>query len=121
MSHVLVGMPWHGFANRCEQQTLAPMQPRIIVPSLHAVQRAYERGITTPMIQDTLRWGKKLHRQGMCFHVMLRRCIPPGLEERYAKRLVNVTVVLAADETIVTVYRNPKAIAHIKRKPKRLL
>jgi hypothetical protein len=97
------------------------MHPQIIVPSLHAVQRAYERGITTPMIQDTLRWGKKLHRQGLRFFVMLRCCIPPGLDERYAKRLVNVTVVLAADETIVTVYRNPKAIAHIKRKPKRLL
>jgi hypothetical protein len=97
------------------------MQPRIIVPSLHAVQRAYERGITTPMIQDTLLWGRKLHRQGMRFHVMLRRCIPPGLDERYAKRLVNVTVVIAMDETIVTVYRNPKALYRIKRKPKRLL
>jgi len=97
------------------------MQPHIFVPSLHAVQRAYERGITEPMIQDTLRWGRKLHRQGMCFHVMLRRCIPPDLEERYAKRLVNVTVVLGADGTIVTVYRNPKALYRITRKSKRLL
>lgn len=62
-----------------------------------------------------------MHRQGLRFYVMLKRCIPADLDERYAKRLVNVTVVIGMDETIVTVYRNPKALYHIKRKSKRLL
>ncbi len=97
------------------------MPDRFILPSLHAISRAYERGITTAMIRDTLTWGRKVHRQGLRFYIMLRRCVPHDLEQGCAKRLVNVTVVLGGDDTIVTVYRNPKALYRIKRKCKRSL
>lgn len=104
-----------------QTSTAFTMHPCRFRPSNHALARAYERGITTDMIRDTLVWGRKLHRQGLRFHVMLRRCVPHGMDERYSRRLVNVTVVVGVDDTIVTVYRNPKALYRIKRKSKRLL
>ena len=76
--------------------------------SRHAARRMAQRNLSVGDVALVLRFGRKEHRTGVKFFF---------LGERELERLVGTTVV-AADECILTVYRNEKALAQIKRKLK---
>jgi len=92
-----------------------------IIPTRHANDRANERGITSDMVRDTVELCAMLHKQGLQFYVMLRKNIPREFDERYAKSLLGIVVMISSDDYIVTVYRSKKAWHKIKRRSKRLL
>ncbi|GBC81432.1 hypothetical protein HRbin10_00544 [bacterium HR10] len=85
--------------------------------SRHAARRMARRGITLRDLDLTLRFGRKIHRTGVTFYFFGRRQIPRGLE-RQLERLVGTTLIVA-DGQLITAYRNKRAIATIKKKPKR--
>ena len=84
--------------------------------SRHAARRMAQRNLSVGDLALVLRFGRKEHRTGVKFFFMGERDVPPG-QERELERLVGTTVV-AADKCILTVYRNEKALARIKRKLK---
>lgn len=83
----------------------------------HAACRLRQRGISHEDVQLVLRLGRRLHRTGVTFYFFGRRQIPRGLE-RALERLVGITLIVAEGH-LVTAYRNKRAIAEIKKKPKR--
>ena len=91
------------------------LETRFIMPTVHALERANLRGISLSMMRDTIRHGKKLHRQGYEFYVMLRKCISDEWNEKYVKRIVNTVVVVSSNGDIVTTYQNEKALKNIKK------
>lgn len=78
------------------------------------------RGITRAMITDTVKYGQKVHRQGLEFFIMVKKCLRPDWPAHYASRVLNTTVILGQADEIVTVYKNSKALKQIKKKRKRL-
>lgn len=84
--------------------------------SKHAARRMAQRNLSVGDVALVLRFGRKEHRTGVKFFFLGERDVPPG-QERGLERLVGTTVV-AAEECILTVYRNEKALARIKRKLK---
>ena len=84
--------------------------------SKHAARRMAQRNLNVGDVVLVLRFGRKEHRTGVRFFFLGERDVPKGLE-RELERLVGTTIV-ATDECILTVYRNEKALAQIKRKLK---
>lgn len=84
--------------------------------SRHAARRMAQRNLSVGDVALVLRFGRKEHRTGVKFFFLGERDVPPG-QERELERLVGTTVV-AADECILTVYRNERALARIRRKLK---
>ena len=84
--------------------------------SRHAAQRMAQRNIDAGDLAVVLRFGHVEHRAGAKFYFLAERDLPVGTE-RQLSRLVGTTVVVEHD-SISTVYRNRRALAKIKRKPK---
>lgn len=89
----------------------------------HAQRRCDQRGIGMAEIELVTAHGKVISRQGLLFHVMREKDIPRHLPAAVQGRLKHIVVVLPASEPdlVLTVYRNAGAMAHIKRKGKKLL
>lgn len=84
--------------------------------SRHAARRMAQRNLCVGDVALVLRLGRREYRTGVKFFFLGERDVPPGLE-RELKRLVGTTVV-AADECILTVYRDEGALSRIRRKLK---
>lgn len=84
--------------------------------SKHAARRMAQRNLSVSDVALVLTFGRKERRTGVKFFFLGERDLPPG-QERELKRLVG-TIIVATDECILTVYRNEKALARIKRKLK---
>lgn len=89
----------------------------------HAQRRCDQRGIRMADIELVATHGKVISRQGLLFHVMREKDIPRQLPAVVKGRVKHIVVVIPAMEPglVLTVYRNANAMAHIKRKGKRLL
>jgi hypothetical protein len=72
-----------------------------------------QRNLSVGDVMLVLRFGRKEHWTGVKFFFMAERDVPPG-QERELERLVGTTVV-AADECILTVYRNERALARMEK------
>jgi hypothetical protein len=89
--------------------------------SLHCMQRASQRGIQGDAIALALEFGRVYRRQGMLFHILGKRQLPPAFRHDW-ERLRHTVVVLAEDDnTLITVYRSDNPFRKIHRKPKVLL
>lgn len=75
-----------------------------------------QRNLNVGDVALALRFGRKVYREGIRFFFLGQRDLPTG-SKRKLRRLAGLTVV-AADECILTVYRNEKALARVKRKLK---
>lgn len=84
--------------------------------SRHAEKRMAQRNLSLNDLELVLRLGRKEHRTGVSFFFFGERDVPRG-QELDLRRLAGTTIV-AAEECILTVYRNERAISRIKRKPK---
>jgi hypothetical protein len=82
----------------------------------HARQRMAQRNLTRKDVGLVIRFGRKLYRTGAAFFFLGKRDLPKG-SERELERLVGTTII-AADGQILTLYRNERSIAEIKRKLK---
>ena len=84
--------------------------------SRHAARRMAQRNLSVGDVALVLRLGRKEYRTGAEFFFLGARDVPEG-QERVLVRLVGTTIV-AVDGCILTVYRNERAWAQIKRKLK---
>jgi hypothetical protein len=83
----------------------------------HALGRIQQRGISDVDVAVALEAGKRLNTAGATFYFLGRR-EAANLGDRKDK-LNGLTVLQAADGTIITAYKNPRALSRIKRKLKR--
>lgn len=88
----------------------------------HARVRMSQRGIGADQLQLAIRYGKKIYRQGMVFHVMRDKDIPDMLPPGKRSRLKRLVVITSGDDgAVITVYRSAGALKNIRCKPKTLL
>lgn len=85
--------------------------------SLHARQRASQRGLSTHEIDFVLLFGRRIYRTGIRFIFLGARDIPVRYRRSHGY-LAGVTLLMADDGTLLTVYKNPEAIKVIKKKSK---
>lgn len=83
----------------------------------HDERRMSERNVALDELDVVLHYGRVQYRAGAKFYFLGKRDLPKQLRGTYA-RLVGTTVV-TIEGVIATIYRNTRAIASIKRKPKR--
>jgi hypothetical protein len=83
--------------------------------SVHAWQRMCARGISPDAIRATLEFGRLLHIRSADYHVLGRReCARAGIAPRELDRFEGTHVLVAADGTITTVYRNRDFGRHLR-------
>lgn len=79
----------------------------------HAWRRLAQRNLTLSDVLIALKHGRRIHRAHADFWFLGRRDCPQGVE-----RLEGLTVVVE-EYLISTVYRNKRAMAKVRRKPRR--
>ena len=88
--------------------------------SQHASQRAQQRAIDPLIIAEIVRYGTRIYKQGIIFHYMPKASVKQFYHWTDQRQIEDAVVITAHDGTIITAYRNEKAVKAIKRKPKRL-
>lgn len=88
--------------------------------SKHAKQRGAQSNLRESDMEIVRRYGVLEHRTGARFYVVLRRDVERfrDAEPRLQKLRDIVMVVSSDDSTVITFYRNAKALREIRRKPK---
>lgn len=86
----------------------------------HSKIRSQQRGVCQQMIDDTIYYGELIRKQGLRYYIMTERSTCFIQQKQYKDRLKNTVVILTSDNTILTVYKNARAIRNVKKKPKRL-
>jgi len=88
--------------------------------SCHAGERCAQRNISPTDIAFVMRFGHLLHTGGAVFVFLGRRDIPDDcLADQHLARLEGTTLVLSReDNSLITAYRNKKALRDIRRKVK---
>ena len=89
------------------------------VHTRHSQIRAQQRCVTRQMIDDAVQYGQLIRKQGLRYYVVTEKSLHYLHENNYKERLKNTVVIMTEDNVILTVYKNSKAIHHIKKKPKR--
>lgn len=93
------------------------MVMNFVFPTTHAIRQSARRGVSLSDAGFAVRFGRQLHRDGLLFKfVGWREVIRHSLPEKAE----GVTAVLSGNgKKLITVYRNPRAIAKIRKKPER--
>lgn len=85
--------------------------------SLHASERMAQRNVDEVDIAFVMSFGRRLFRTGVEIYFLGRRDVP-ALYARELEHLVGTVVVVARDSSVITVYRNARALGALKRKRK---
>jgi hypothetical protein len=80
--------------------------------SKHSLKRINMRRIDQKCIDLCLNYGKKIYRTGIVFYVLLKRTIE---KLQLPKELEGLCVLVAHDNTIITVYKNREAASEVKK------
>lgn len=85
----------------------------------HAQQRCAQRQINPETFAFIKKHGQKIHRTGITFFFLGKRNIPTSMkrQDRFA-RLEGITLLVSADGTLITTYRNRKGLKDILKKSK---
>lgn len=88
--------------------------------SAHARQRGAQSNLCASDMELVRRYGILEYRTGARFYVLRRREVERyrEVEPRLAKLHDLVVIVSGDGTTVITVYRNKKALREIRRKPK---
>jgi hypothetical protein len=88
----------------------------------HAERRCAQRGIQPETAILATRFGTPVFKQGLIFYIVRRKDLPDFLPLTLRERLKDLVVVESADTgEIITVYRNPDGMSHVRKKHKRLV
>jgi hypothetical protein len=87
--------------------------------SRHAEHRQRQRNLSAADVAYVLNHGELIRRTGATFMFLGKQDIPweDRRHDQFA-RLAGTTILLGDAETIITLYRNPRALRDIKRKDK---
>lgn len=86
------------------------------VITTHARRRMAQRNLSLSDVGLVLSCGRRMYRTGVKFFFLGKRDLPRGREREF-EHLVGATIV-AAENCVVTAYRNAGALSRIKRKLK---
>ncbi len=86
----------------------------------HSRIRAQQRAVNQQMIDDTIEHGEMIRKQGLRFFVVTKKSLYFLHDNQYCDHLKNTVVILNADNSIRTVYKNSNAMKTIKKKSKQL-
>ncbi|HEX8228809.1 MAG TPA: hypothetical protein VF826_05780 [Chloroflexia bacterium] len=88
--------------------------------SEHARQRGAQSNLRASDMELVRRYGILEHRTGVRFYILRRRDVERyrEVEPRLSKLRDLVMIVSGDGTTVITVYRNKKALREIRRKPK---
>ena len=95
--------------------------PAAAVPvTLHALERAARRGVSPDAVGWALEHGRVVHSTGIRFHFLGRREVEEacacGADRRAVEKCQGIVVLVGDDGCVITVYRNRRALADIRRK-----
>jgi hypothetical protein len=95
-------------------------QPLEAVLSDHARLRATQRGYRENEIAYIIRHGQKHYRTGICFYFLGAKNVPYDDKRlNWVQRLIGTAVLVSTEgTTVITLYKNQKALKQIKRKDK---
>ena len=87
----------------------------------HAQLRGSQRNINPEDIDLILRYGRELHRTGTSFFFLGKRDIPEDLwTDDHMMKLEGTVLIIGNDSaSLITCYKNKKALREIKKKSKR--
>ena len=87
--------------------------------SEHARRRGAQSNLRASDMELVRQYGILEHRTGVRFYILRRREVERyrHVEPRLAK-LHDIVMIVSSDNTVITVYRNKKALRDIRRKPK---
>jgi hypothetical protein len=104
-------------------QALSAFDPEFspeVLASLHARQRCARRGISERAIAWALEHGRVVHSTGVRFHFLGRQEIAEacacGADRRMVEKCQGLVVLVGGNGRVITVYRNSRALADIRRK-----
>lgn len=92
----------------------------VIRPTLHAIHRMKERKIQAWMVNETIINGQFIQFDGNIYHYITRKCIPHYLSEAEKSALDNIVVVESEAGTIITVWKDKRALKNLKKKRQNL-
>jgi hypothetical protein len=75
-----------------------------------------QRNISHRDVGFAILYGRVLQRAGATFYFLGKKDLPKRVQRR--SRLDGMTVVMSPEGTLVTAYRNPRALRKIKHKAK---
>jgi len=87
--------------------------------SNHYQMRLSQRGISQKAIELLVKYGTSIKKQGYLFWYITNKELK-YVSPKYQKKLKNLIAVMAQDRTLITCYKNTKAIKNIKKKNKYL-
>jgi hypothetical protein len=80
--------------------------------SLHASKRMSLRGISNDLISICIEHGHKVYRTGIVFYILLGKTVK---KLNLPQALEGLCVLVSHDNTIITTYKNRKAISNVKK------
>lgn len=78
----------------------------------HSLKRMNMRRISKEYIDLCIKYGEKIHRTGITFYIILKKNIE---KIKLPQDLEGLCVLVGADNTLITVYKNRNAISDIKK------
>lgn len=85
--------------------------------TLHASERMSQRNVDEADVEFIMCFGRRFHRTGVEIFFLGRRDVPTRGAHQ-AEHLVGTVVVVSRDSSVITVYRNARALGALKRKQK---
>jgi hypothetical protein len=88
--------------------------------SQHAKCRLQQRAITPWALEQILRHGEIIYKQGMKFMFIPKKLIKLFYAPNLQVEIQDIMILVSNDDTIITAYRNENAVKHVQKKSKRL-
>lgn len=88
--------------------------------SEHALTRIAQRGLSDVAVRYVVQHGQRYHRAG-AIHCFLRKCDIPAADQgrdEYARLEGTLVLLNIKGNTVITVYRNRKAMRQVRCKKK---
>ena len=88
--------------------------------SQHAKCRLQQRAITPWALEQIMKHGEIIYKQGMKFMYMPKKLLKLFYTPNLQVEIQDVMILVSNDGTIITAYRNENAVKHVQKKSKRL-
>jgi len=86
----------------------------------HSEIRCQQRGIKNWAVEQILKHGERIYKQGRVFRFMKKKDIEKRYTPEQQKQLKNLMILVSDCNYVITAYRNDEAVSKVKRKSKRL-
>ena len=96
--------------------TATPAAEARLQRSTHFSMRQAQRGVSDQAVALALRYGKRFHEGEDCVYFLGRRQIPQNTPVKLAEKANGTVIVVGANETLITTYRNPGFVRTLKRR-----